>query len=237
MWFSFIISSFETLYIYKRENQCFLEHWDLWCPRCLRSKGLFQSSSYWLSTAFHPTATPSLNCSFLWLCRVVFLPTFCLLCPAAHPQGSAAMLLSSSLSLSVLPFPSHLFSLHAFFSKSSRLCPYLSSVTCTMLLIPKSKPSACAFSLKTRPRIQTSPFVSRACPCLSVKSSSTSPLPTQVSKREIPPRYPDCTSLWLTLSSLLRHLLISSSKSFTSPWEHLSQHSRLRQQNLPYGLQ
>lgn len=49
MWFSFIISSFETLYIYKRENQCFLEHWDLWCPRCLRSKGLFQSSSYWLS--------------------------------------------------------------------------------------------------------------------------------------------------------------------------------------------
>lgn len=80
-------------------------------------------------------------------------------------------------------------------------------------------------------------FAYRACPCLSVKFSSTSPLPTQVSKREIPPRYPDCTSLWLTLSRLLCHLFISSSNSFTSSWVHLSWHSRLRQQNLSYGLQ
>lgn len=160
MWFSFIISSFETLYIYIRENQCFLDHWALWCPQCLRSKGLFQFSSYWLSQQL----------STQWP-----LPLWMLL-PLTLPHGFPSHFLSAlpgcsssrfsqpqcffPLLFPPLSFAFPLISSHfiLFFPESSHLCPYLSSVTCTVLLIPKSKPSARAFSLKTRPPTQTSPL-------------------------------------------------------------------------------
>lgn len=133
-----------------------------------------------LSTAFHPVATPSLNCLFLWLWHSVFIHTYCvlllcLLCPAPHPlvpQGPVSPSASSFLSFPPCP-PFHSISSHFrhFFPWiiSSMTLSVINYLHCAV----DSKIKIFSLCLSCKHQTWLSEhllFASRACPLLNKKT-------------------------------------------------------------------